>query len=174
MERRQSANERVSSAKRARAILELRSCCLPYAGAVHIRRHRVSYRGRSRWLRFKLAPVPADQPLIRGNQRHIRVDPNPSVTRENLYVEMQMAAGAVGAVEVVGDDANFLALLDVAAVQDLVGIHGRRVHVHVTEANVFGLGVDLQRHPLLLWRADQDAVADRDDALPFRVTVIGY
>src|SRR5262249_53430244 len=40
-----------------------------------------------------------------------------------------------------------------------------RVHVHVAEADVLGARVDLQRRCLLLLRADDSAVAHREDRL---------
>jgi hypothetical protein len=43
------------------------------------------------------------------DQRHVGTDPDPAVAREHLHVEVQMAAGAIGTVEIVGNDADFLA-----------------------------------------------------------------
>src|SRR6202012_6167426 len=48
-----------------------------------------------------------------------------------------------------------------------------RVHVHVAEADVLDAGVDLQRHSLLLGRADHDAVAHGDDRLPPGIATVG-
>src|ERR1700722_9302921 len=78
---------------------------------------------------------------------------------------MQMAGGAVGVVEIVRYQADFLALPDMTPVENAVGIHARRVHVHIAKADMFVAGIDLQRRRLLFQRADQHAVADRDDAL---------
>src|SRR5689334_6948275 len=83
---------------------------------------------------------------------------------------MHMAAGAVGTVEIVGNHADRFALVDAAAIEQAVGIHRRRVHVHVAETDVLGARVDLQRRRLLLGRADDDGVAHGDDRLPLVVT----
>src|SRR5436305_3609946 len=45
--------------------------------------------------------------------------------------------------------------------------------MHVAKADVLRAGVDLQRHPLLLWCADQDARADGDDRLLPRIAAFG-
>ena len=76
---------------------------------------------------------------------------------------MQMTRGAVGMIEVVRDHADLFAFLDMAAVEQAVGIHGGRIHVHIAKADVLVAGVDLQRRRLLLRRTDHDAIAHRDD-----------
>src|SRR5882724_2767531 len=86
---------------------------------------------------------------------------------------MQMAAGAVRMVQIVGDHADSLAFRDVAAVQDPVGVHRGRIHVHVAEADVFGARVDLQRGGLLPCWAYHHAVADGGDGLPVRLAAVG-
>ena len=94
-------------------------------------------------------PRPSDQALIGRDQGDIGIDPEPAVAREHLDVEMQVAGGAVGMVQIVRHHADFFALLDAASVQDAVGVHARRIHVHVAEADMFVAGVDLQGRRLL-------------------------
>ena len=74
-------------------------------------------------MRPDFASPSADQALIGGDQRDIGIDPQPSIAREHLNVEMEVTGGAVGTVELVGNHPDFLAFLDVAATQDAVGIH---------------------------------------------------
>jgi hypothetical protein len=70
------------------------------------------------------ATVSPDQPFIGRDQRDIRIDPQPSVAGEHLNVEMEVTGSAVGTVEIVGNDADFLAFLDITAIQNTIGIHG--------------------------------------------------
>src|SRR5262249_51103479 len=77
---------------------------------------------------------------------------------------------AVRAVEIIRAHADGIAFDDPAAVEQAIGVHRRRVHVHVAEADVLGAGVDLQRRRLLLGGADDDGVAHGDDSLPLVVT----
>ena len=133
-------------------------------------------RGRPRrrgGLGADLAAAAADQALIGRDQGGVGIDPEPAVAREHLHVEMQVARGAVGMVEIVRDHADLLALGDAAAVEHAVGIHAGRVHVHVAEADVLVAGVDLQRRRLLLRRTDHDAVADGDDRLLLGIAALG-
>src|SRR4051812_40551305 len=121
-------------------------------------------RGRRRF-GTDLAAAAADQALIGRYQGGVGVDPEPAVAREHLDVEMQVAGGAVGMIEIVRDHADLLAFGDTAAVENPVGIHAGWIHVHVAKADVFVAGVDLQRRGLLLRRTDHDAVADGDNGL---------
>src|ERR1700722_17465798 len=120
-----------------------------------------------------LAPASVDQALIGRDQRDVGIDPQPAVARENLDVEMKMARGAIGVVEIVRYHADFFSLFDTASVQDTVGVHARGVHVHVAKAHVFVGGVDLQGCRLLFQRADQHAVAHGDDGLLVGIAAIG-
>src|ERR1035437_7035980 len=142
-------------------------------GMHRILRYGMRHGGRRGGFRSDLAPASADQALIGGDQRDIGVDPEPAVACEHLHIEMQMAAGAVGVVEVIRNHADFLAFLDAAAVENAVGVHGGRIHVHVAKADMFVAAVDLQRRRLLFQRADHDAVADGDHRLLLGVTAIG-
>src|ERR1700761_2372745 len=85
---------------------------------------------------------------------------------------MQMARGAVGVIEVVGDHADLLAFGDPASAQQSVGIHRGRRHVHVAKADVFGRGIDLQHRRLLLRRTDHDAIANREHRLLLGIAMV--
>ena len=85
---------------------------------------------------------------------------------------MQMAAGSVGAVQIIRNHADFLAFADVTSVQDAVGIHSHWIHMHVAKAYVLVAGVDLQRCRLLCQRANYYAIADRDDGPLVRLAAI--
>src|SRR3981081_2819673 len=115
--------------------------------------------------RSDLAPASADRTVIGRDQRDVGIDPEPAVAREHLHIEMQMAAGPVGMGEGIRNHAAFLAFLDATAVENAVGIHGGRLHVHIAKADMFVAGIDLQRRGLLLQRADHDAIADGNDRL---------
>src|SRR5258708_22017866 len=85
---------------------------------------------------------------------------------------MKMAAGAVGMVQIIRNHTEFFAFVDVASVQNAVGIHAPRIHVHKAKADMFVARVDLQRCRLLLRRADQYAIADRDNRLPIGIAAL--
>src|ERR1700678_239958 len=85
---------------------------------------------------------------------------------------MQMPRGPVGMVEVIRDDADLLAFLDVASAQNAVGIHARRTHMHVAKADMFRTAVDLQDRGLLRQRPDHDTVAHRQHRLLLGVAMI--
>src|SRR5882757_9576956 len=82
---------------------------------------------------------------------------------------MKMARGAVGTIQIIGNDTEFFAFPDIASVQNAVGIHAPRIHVHIAKADMFVARVDLQRRCLLLRRADQYAIADGNN----RLVVVG-
>src|ERR1700751_4073292 len=123
-------------------------------------------------LRSNLVSAAADQPLIGRDQRHVRADPDPAVAAEHIHVEMKMTRGAVRMVEIVRDHADLVCFRDLAAVEQAAGIHGRRVHMHVTETDMLAARVDLQRRRLLLRRTDPHAIADGDDRLLFGIAAI--
>src|ERR1700728_4833345 len=138
----------------------------------HVLRQSVGHVGGSHTVRSDFAPASVDQTLVGGDERDIGIDPQPSVAREHLNVEVQVTRGAIGAVEIIGNNADFFAFLDMAAVQNAVGVHRRRVHVHVAEAYVFVAGVDLKRCRLLLRLADQDGAAGRNHRSLFGVAML--
>src|SRR5215212_6262134 len=74
---------------------------------------------------------------------------------------MQVAASAVGAIEIIRNHADPLAFIDAAPVQKTSRVHNRRVHMHIAKAEMFGTAIDLQRGGLLLRRSDNYAVAHR-------------
>src|SRR6266436_4630303 len=121
--------------------------------------------GSSRDLGPDLMAAAANQPLIGRDQRHVWIDPDPAVAGEHLHVEMQMAGGAVGMVEIVRHHAELLAFRYTPPTEEAVGVHDRGVHVHVAEADMLVVGVDLQRRRLLLRGADDGAVADGGNRL---------
>src|SRR6266851_4703836 len=129
--------------------------------------------GRQGDLGPDLAPASADQTLIGRDQRDVGIDPEPALAREYLDIEMQMAAGAVGAVQVIRNHTDFLAFLDMTSVHNAVGVQARGVHMHIAKAYMFVAGVDLQRRRLRFRRADHDTVADGSDRLPVGLAAIG-
>jgi len=81
-----------------------------------------------------------------------RIDPKPAVAREHLHIEMKMARGALGRSRY-SKRHRFFRLPGRGVVQNAVGIHAPRIHMHVAEADSFVVRVDLQRRRLLLQRA---------------------
>src|SRR6195256_2165987 len=114
-----------------------------------------------------------NQTLIGRDQGDVGIDPKPAVAREHLHIEMKMARGAVGMIQIIGNDTEFFAFADVASVQNAVGIHGSRIHMHVAKADMFVARVDLQRRCLLLRRADQYAIADGNNRLVVGIAAVG-
>src|SRR3977135_1229030 len=114
-----------------------------------------------------------NQALIGRDQGDVGIDPKPAVAREHLHIEMKMARGAVGTIQIIGNDTEFFAFADVASVQNAVGIHAPRIHMHVAKADMFVARVDLQRRRLLLRRADQYAIADSNNRPVVGIAAIG-
>src|SRR6266567_8486307 len=114
-----------------------------------------------------------NQTLIGRDQGDVGVDPQPAVAREHLDIEMKMARGAVGMIQIIRNDTDFFAFADMASVQNAVGIHAPRIHMHVAKADMFVARVDLQRCCLLLRRADQYAIADGNDRLVVGIAAVG-
>src|SRR6266852_4968583 len=139
----------------------------------HVLRQRMGHGRRGERVGPDLAPAAADQTLIGRDQGDVGIDPEPTIAREHLHIEMQMAAGPVGMVQIIRNHADFLAFADTASVQHAVGIHGGRIHVHIAKADVFAAGVDLQRCPLLLQRTDHYAVPDSDHRPLFGIAAVG-
>src|SRR3977135_1857614 len=71
------------------------------AGKDQIWRQRVRYGRRRNDVGPDLAPTSADKALIGRGQRHVGIDPEPALAREHLHIEVQMAARAVGVVQVI-------------------------------------------------------------------------
>src|SRR3981189_3386353 len=113
-----------------------------------------------------LAAASVDQTLIGRDQGDVGIDPEPAVAREHLHIEMKMARGAVGMIEIIRDHTEFFAFLNMASTQNAVGIHVPWIHMHIAKADMFGAGLDLQRRRLLLRRADHNAIADSNNRLP--------
>src|ERR1700687_871188 len=139
----------------------------------HILGQGMRHGGRRGRIRPELAAASANETFVGRDQRDVGVDPAPAVAREHLHIEMQMAAVAVGVVQIVRYHADFLALVNAASVQKAIGIHGNRAHMHVAETDMFGARVDLQRRRLLFQRADHDAVADSNDRPLPGITAVG-
>src|SRR5262245_58931260 len=68
-------------------------------------------------------PAPGlDQPLIRGDQRHVGVDEHPAIFRRHLNIEMEMIGGGALVSEEVADLADDLALAHQATAHHAVGV----------------------------------------------------
>src|SRR5215213_1606616 len=74
---------------------------LPRRAAKHIVRRRIRDGRQRACFGSYLASAPADQALVRRDQRDVRVDPKPAVTRENLHIEMQVPRRSIWTVEVI-------------------------------------------------------------------------
>src|SRR5579885_2748598 len=93
---------------------------------------------RNRDLRRLLdfCPALADQPLVGGDQRHIRIDENPPILGRHLHVEMQVIGGRTLVLEVAADLAEFLALFEQAPAVDAVGVELPGRHVQIAKADM--------------------------------------
>jgi hypothetical protein len=82
---------------------------------------------RSRWdvrpdLLPDFLPAAVDQPLIGGNERHVRIDENPSVLGRDLDVEMEVRESPCLAPKEVADLADRFAFAGKTATHNPIGI----------------------------------------------------
>ena len=76
-------------------------------------------------------------------------------------------------VQIIRNHTDFFAFADLASVQNAIGIHVFRIHMHIAKADMLVARVDLQRRRLLPLRADQDAIADGDNGVLVGIAALG-
>src|SRR6516225_9733413 len=114
----------------------------------------------------------ADQPLIRGHQRHVGVDEDPAVFRRHLQVEVKVVGGGALAPGEVADLADHLALVHEATAHHAVGVELLGQHVQVAEAQALVGRVDHDVKRLLGGGAQHGSIAHGDHVVQIRLAAL--
>jgi hypothetical protein len=97
-----------------------------------------------RWRRrcLELAPARLDEPLVRRNQSHVRIDKYPAVSGGDLKIEMQVRSSPWTGAKEIRHFAYDLARMEKSAAKQPICVKVSRRHVQVAKARAHSRSID--------------------------------